>query len=357
MPSKSNNYMRFTSAVICSILFFSACSPKENLTDQLHNVVEKYHNEGFYNGTILIADSTAPLLKEAYGMADFDAKKALDITSTFYMASVSKQFTTMAVMLLKEEGTLTFDDTLSTYFPSFPLWAETVTIRHLLTHTSGIPDYYGLGAAVPGFTNSDVVNVVERIDSLNFAPGEQYEYSNTAYVLLSSIVQQVSGKGFNDFMQENIFKPTGMTSTVAYDETMPERSNPCKGFDADGKEDDYPYFTTGGGGLYSNVEDMYKWHQALQSYKLVSKATMAEAHKPMTLNDGSTSWYGFGWMLDEKNSNRVLHTGTLTSFRTYIERNLENGQVIIMLNNVGKTKRDELLGEIKALMKAGESNH
>jgi len=348
--------MRFTSGVICSIFILSACSQKENLSDQLHKVVEKYHNEGFYNGTILIADSTGTLLKEAYGMADFDANKPLDISSTFYMASVSKQFTTMAIMLLKEEGKLTFDDTLSTYFPSFPPWAETVTLRHLLTHTSGIPDYYGLGAAAPGFTNSDVVNVVERIDSLNFAPGDQYEYSNTAYVLLSSIVQQISGKGFNEFMQKNVFEPTGMTSTVAYDETMPERTNPCKGFDAEGNEDDYPYFTTGGGGLYSNVEDMYKWHQALQSYQLVSQATMSEAYSPMTLNDGSISWYGFGWMLNEKNPDRVLHTGTLTSFRTYLERNLDNGQVIIMLNNVGKTKRDELLAQLRAQLKAHTDN-
>jgi CubicO group peptidase (beta-lactamase class C family) len=343
--------MRFIAAFIIGTLFLGACSQQENLTDQLHKIVEKYHNEGFYNGTILIADSSGTLLKEAYGMADFDANKSLDVTSTFYMASVSKQFTAMAIMLLKEDGRLTFDDTLSTYFLSFPSWANSVTIRNLLTHTSGIPDYYGLGAAVPGFTNSDVVKVVERIDSLNFAPGDQYEYSNTAYVLLSSIVQQVSGEGFNEFMQKNVFKPTGMTSTVAYDETMPERINPCKGFDAGGKEDDYQYFTTGGGGLYSNVEDMYKWHQALQSYKLVSKATMEEAYKPMILNDGSTSWYGFGWRIDEDNPNSVRHNGTLTSFRTYIERGLEDGQVIIMLNNVGKTKKDELLAEIRALMR------
>ena len=342
--------MRSIAVFTISILFLGACTPKETLTSQLHKMVEKYHNEGFYNGTILIADSTGTLLKEAYGMADFDAGEPLDITSTFYMASVSKQFTAMAIMLLKEDGKLTFDDTLSTYFPTFPPWADSVTIRNLLTHTSGIPDYYDIGAAVPGFTNSDVVNVVERIDSLHFAPGNKYEYSNTAYVLLSSIVQQISSKGFNEFMQQNVFGPVGMVSTVAYDETMPERTNPCKGFDANGKEDDYPYFTTGGGGLYSNVEDMYKWHQALQNYQLVSQATMEEAYKPMILNDGSTSWYGFGWMLDKENPNKVLHTGTLSSFRTYIERNLSNGQVIIMLNNVGKTKRDELLTEIKTLM-------
>ncbi len=342
--------MKSILAFSLSLLLFSACTPQETTTIKLNNIVQKYYDEGVYNGTILIADSSGVLLQKAYGMADFDAKKPLETNSTFYMASVSKQFTAMAIMLLKDQGKLSFDDTLSSYFPNFPTWAGSITIRHLLTHTSGIPDYYELDVAVPGFTNSDVVRVTEGIDALHFIPGAQYEYSNTAYVLLSSIVQKVSGKGFNAFMQENVFGPVGMTNTVAFDETKPERSNRCKGFDAEGNEDDYLYFTTGGGGLYSNVEDLYKWHQALQAKKLVSDATMKEAYTPYTLNDGTVSWYGFGWMLDKDNPNRVLHTGTLTSFRTYIERNLETGQVIIMLNNVGKTKREDLLAELKSVL-------
>lgn len=342
--------MKHLTALFLSCILLCACSTSEPLTDQLDRLVSKYHDDGYYNGTILIADSTGVLLKKAYGMADFEAREPLDVTSTFYMASLSKQFTAMAIVLLKESGRLTFDDTLSTYFPDFPDWSGSVTIRHLLTHTSGIPDYYELGAAMPGFANADVVAVAQQIDSLHFAPGAQYEYSNTAYVLLSSIVQQVSGQGFNDFMQQNVFEPLQMTSTVAYDETKPDRVNRCKGFDADGKEDDYRYFTTGGGGLYSNVDDMYRWHLALQRNQLVSASTMAEAYAPMPLTDGSTSWYGFGWMLDEDNRNRVLHTGTLTSFRTYIERDLATGRVIIMLNNVGKTKREELLAELQSLL-------
>lgn len=331
-------------------VFLFASTPSQTTTDKLDQIVQKYYRDGFYNGTILIADGKGVLLRKAYGLADFATKKPLGINSTFYMASVSKQFTAMAIMLLKERGMLTFDDPLSTYFPAFPAWAKSVTIRHLLTHTSGIPDYYGLGVAAPGFTNADVVKVVKQINALQFTPGSIYRYSNTGYVLLSSIVQQISGQGFNEFMQENVFKPTGMKATVAFDETMPKRTNPCKGFDANGVEDDYPFFTTGGGGLYSNVDDMYLWHKALQGYKLVSEATMQEAYTPMKLNDGSISWYGFGWAVDEHNQQRVQHTGTLTSFRTYIERDLDSGLVIIMLNNVGKTKRDELLAELKAVL-------
>ncbi|MEQ8533224.1 MAG: serine hydrolase domain-containing protein [Imperialibacter sp.] len=348
--------MKSISLVTLGLLLIFTSSTSISITETLDQMVERYHKDGYYNGTILVADKNGILLKKAYGMADFDKRRPLDTSSTFYMASVSKQFTAMAIMLLKERKLLTIDDKLSKYFPSFPDWARSVTIRHLLTHTSGIPDYYGLGASRPGFTNTDVVEVVKGIMALRFAPGAKYEYSNTAYVLLSSIVQQISGMGFNSFMQKNVFQPIGMKSTVAYDETKPQRTNRCKGFDANGKEDDYPFFTTGGGGLYSNVEDMYKWHQALQSYQLVSQATMAEGYSPMTLNDGVVSWYGFGWMLDEKKTNRVLHTGTLTSFRTYIERNLDNGQVIIMLNNVGKTKRDELLAEIRTLLRAHADN-
>jgi CubicO group peptidase (beta-lactamase class C family) len=349
--------MKSISLVTLGLLLIFTSSTSISITETLDQIVERYHQDGYYNGTILVADKNGTLLKKAYGMADFDKRRPLDTSSTFYMASVSKQFTAMAIMLLKERKLLTIDDKLSKYFPSFPDWARSVTIRHLLTHTSGIPDYYGLGASRPGFTNTDVVEVVKGIMALRFAPGAKYEYSNTAYVLLSSIVQQISGMGFNSFMQKNVFQPIGMKSTVAYDETKPQRTNRCKGFDANGKEDDYPFFTTGGGGLYSNVDDMYQWHLALQTNKLVSAAAMSEVYSPMTLNDGSTSWYGFGWALDKDAPAFVSHGGTLTSFRTYIERDLATGSVIIMLNNVGKTKRDELLVEIRTLMKAGDSNH
>lgn len=337
--------------VVLSLLFLLCfCTNGPNHRETLSELIERYYKEGYYNGTILIADSTGILLEQAYGMADFADSARLSVNSTFYLASLSKQFTAMAVMLLRERGLLSYDDPLSRYFPSFPPWAGSVTIRHLLTHTSGIPDYYELDAAMPGFTNADVESVAAAVERLNFSPGEKYEYSNTAYVLLSSIVQKVSGMGFNQFMQQNVFGPLGMTSTVAYDESRPERIGRCKGFDADGNEDDYPYFTTGGGGIYSNVKDLYKWHMGLQDGLLVPKASYAEAFKPMKINDGSLSWYGFGWMLDNENPNRIFHTGTLTSFRTYIERDIRSQRFIVMLNNVGKTKREELMQEIRSVL-------
>lgn len=336
--------------VLFIVVILSACSQKTDIGKKLDNIVTRYHQNGVYNGTILIADSTGILLKKSYGLADFATGEPLNISSTFYLASVSKQFTAMAVLLLKEQGRLSLDDTLGQLLPDLPSWATSVTVRHLLTHTSGIADYYNLGAARPGFTNADVVNVVRGMDSLNFAPGSKFEYSNTGYVLLSSIVQQVSGQGFNEFMQQNVFEPAGMAITVAYDESRPDRKNRCKGFDADGKEDDYPYFTTGGGGIYSNAEDLYNWHLALQNGLLILPEAMKEAYTPVQLSNGSVSWYGFGWMLDEENPAVVLHTGTLTSFRTYIERDLATGRVIIMLNNVGKTQREELLEELRTAM-------
>ena len=330
--------------------FFTSCQPASTKKQRLEQLAERYFAEGYYNGTILVADSTGILLEKAYGMADFANSIPLQPASTFYLASVSKQFTAMAIMLLYERAQLSFDDQLSSFFPNLPDWADSVTIRHLLTHTSGIPDYYELGLAKPGFTNKDVVALAGAIEKLNFPPGAKYEYSNTAYVLLSSIVQQVTQQGFNDFMQANIFGPSGMTSTVAYDESKPERKNRCKGFDAEGKEDDYLYFTTGGGGIYSNVQDLYKWHLALQGHKLVAQSTFAQGLKPMTLSDSTLSYYGFGWMLVKNVPDRVFHTGTLTSFRTYIERDLKTGSVVIMLNNVGKTKREELLEELNEIL-------
>ncbi len=346
--------MKIFSPVFLLLFVGISCKTLKQEYTSLDAIVAQYHHDGFYNGTILIADSTGILLEEAYGMADFAEAIPLQVNSTFYLASVSKQFTAMAIMLLYERKQLHFDDRLSKYFPQFPSWADSVTLRHLLTHTSGIPDYYDLGLAKPGFTNADVVDVAEGISVLNFTPGEKYEYSNTAYVLLSSIVQQVSGMGFSAFMRENVFEPLDMSFTVAYDESKPERKNRCKGFDAEGNEDDYPYYTTGGGGIYSNVRDLYKWHLALQKNQLVTAATFAEALKPMKLNSGELSYYGFGWVLDRQRASRAFHTGTLTSFRTYIERDLSTGRVIIMLNNVGKTRREELLESINYYLNAQE---
>ena len=161
------------------------------------------------------------LYTNSFGYANFKTQEKLTAEYAFYLASVSKQFTTMAIMILKEKGSLDYDNSLSDYFPEFPQYAEKVKIKNLMSHTSGIGDHFELGAYKPDLTNADVLELLISQDSLNFEPGSKYQYSNGAFVLLALIVENVSGMPYHTFMKENIFTPLGMNNTLVYDESKP----------------------------------------------------------------------------------------------------------------------------------------
>ncbi len=291
---------------------------------------------GLFNGAILVAEHGEVIYRKSFGYADFENSVPLAPETAFYLASVSKQFTTMAVMMLKEEGKLSYTDPLSKYFPAFPAYARGVTIRHLMTHTSGIPDHYRLGAYKPDLTNRDVYELLVKQDSLDFRPGDMYRYSNGGYVLLAMIVEKASGKPFYEFMKEKIFDPLDMDRTLVYDASKPVIKNRAIGYNQSGMKDDYEILTTGAGGMFSTVDDLFKWDRALYTDKLVSQKTLEEAYTPTALNDGEISNYGYGWgvvMADGKKT--VSHGGSLNGFRTYIGRNLEDQNTLIFLTNNG----------------------
>jgi CubicO group peptidase (beta-lactamase class C family) len=168
--------------------------------------------------------------QDGYGRADLETGQPITPTTNFYLASIAKQFTTMAVMLLQEEGKLDLDAHLTDFFPDFPGYGRPVQLRHLLTHTSGLPDYYGLIDDYTGLNNGDVYALLLSVDSLDFAPGERYSYSNSAYVLLSRIVELAAGTTFRAFVQERIFTPLGMDRSVVYDTTMPTVDERATGY-------------------------------------------------------------------------------------------------------------------------------
>jgi len=290
--------------------------------------------KGIFNGVILVSQNNEVTYRNSFGYADFDKKELLVPESSFYLASVSKQFTTMAVMILKERGELSYDDKLSDFFADFPDYADKVTIRHMMTHTSGIPDHYGLNAYKVGLNNDDVFELLVKQEALDFEPGSQFSYSNGGYVLLSMIVEKVSGEPFHEFMKTNIFTPLEMTSTLVYDKSEPTVTNRAIGYNMVGKLDDYEIFTTGAGGIYSNLDDLFKWDQALNSDQLVSPESLNEAYQPYVLSSGDTSNYGFGWVIDQEN-NWVGHSGSLSGFRTYLRRYPHTGDGFVILTNKG----------------------
>ena len=347
---------------IISFLFFFSFQILFSQTDailtgaKIGRLMDKLHQNDQFNGTVLVAENGKVLYKGAYGYGDYEAKRKLVVESPCYLASVSKQFTTMAIMILKEKGKLNYEDPLTKYFPEFPDYAKNVSIRQMMTHTSGVANHYNLGLYKPGLSNDDVLQALLKQENLDFNPGEKYKYSNGAYVLLSMIVHKVSGKPFPAFMKENIFQPLKMENTLVFDKKTPPIKNRAIGYTPAWTLEDYEIFTTGAGGMYSTVEDLFKWDQALYTEKIVSKNTLEEAYTSAKLNNGSETGYGYGWGIreNEDGGKIVRHSGGLNGFRTFIERDLQHKRTIILLTNNGSTYLGGILAALRNIQNGKE---
>ncbi len=335
-----------------SAFLFTCVSPESTRIDsrvkEIDQFVSYYHENGMLNGTILVAEADRLIYREALGYADFESQKALNPQTLFYIASMSKQFTTMAIMILKERGLLSYEDKLSSFFDDFPEYGDDVTIRHLMTHTSGVPDYFALNVYKPGLTNRDIYEVLIELDSLNFTPGSKYAYSNGGYVLLSMIVEKVSGDPFHLFMKENIFQPLGMNNTLVYDTSAPALANRAVGYNL-GRLDDYEILTTGDGGMFSNVDDLHRWLVSLSKNPLVSQNALDEAFTPYVLSNGDTTTYGYGWGVDLE-VNRINHGGQLSGYRTYLTKYLDTNVAFILLTNNGDAFNWDIVDQFRNLL-------
>ncbi len=281
---------------------------------------------------------------KGYGYANLEEEIPITPSSTFRLGSVSKQFTAMAIAILADNGKLDYSDPASKYVPVLSPY-EDVTIRNLLTHTSGLPDYYGkfdASAWVEKNTlprNADVMAYEGLINKPLFPPGDRYEYSNPAYEALPLIVESVSGQEFATFMKNRLFQPIGMDGSLIHDHKRPQINRRVLGYSqtSDGYElnDDDPLNgITGSGGQYSTLEDFYYWDQALYGDTLVSKDTMKQVFTRARLNNGEEIDYGFGWRLDSYQGNdRIAHGGSWVGFRTAISRYPGLGLTVVILSN------------------------
>ena len=296
----------------------------------MHNLSER----GQFSGSILIANHGQIVYEHGFGQADIRRNVAFTPNTPVYLASLTKQFTAMAIMMLAERRKLLYSDPLSKYFPEFPSYAAKITIRNLLNHTSGIADYVGLGLERPGLTNRDVLSALIRQPAPVFTPGEKFEYSNSNYVLLALIVEKVTRQPYRVFVDQNIFAPLGMKDTFVYDRPRSEFTRRAHGYNRFGDDSDYDLLTYGEGGIYSTVADLFKWDQALYTEKLVKRPTLDEAFTRAKLNDGSLANYGFGWAISEYNGETIYgHAGRYGGFNTYIKRFPRERATIIFLTN------------------------
>ena len=300
----------------------------------------KVRNEGF-NGTVLIAKQGTILYEAAFGYADYYAKDTLTPNSSFQLASISKTLTSGAVLKLKEQGKLSLDDSVQRFIPLFPY--KGITIRHLLNHRSGLPNYLYFGTKwSPGknvlLTNSYVIEMMrEHKPGILFAPNSRFQYSNTNYLVLAYIVEQASGMSFKDYMYFNIFQPLDMRNSWVFDFTYGQHPGRTFGYKAGWKIDEFTPFdgVVGDKGIYSSVEDMFKWDQALYTGKILSEATLREAFTPYSFENPGKKNYGLGWRLIQQPDNSYMpyHNGWWHSYNTAFYRIQQDKSTIIVLSN------------------------
>ncbi|HWC73973.1 MAG TPA: serine hydrolase domain-containing protein [Gemmatimonadales bacterium] len=289
---------------------------------------------------IVIRDGNV-VVRRAYGMADLERRTPASVETDYRLASVSKQFTAMCIMMLAHEGKLQLDQPARTILPELPAAAAPVTIRHLLNHTSGLVDYEDLipETRTAQLDDNDVLTMLAAKDSVYFPAGTAYRYSNSGYVLLGMIVARVSGMSFPQFLRAKIFRPLGMTASVAHVEgtdTVPHRaygySPSGGGFEQ--TDQSVTSATLGDGGIYTNVDDMARWDRALSDTTLVGAALMAQATTPPALPQGAATEYGFGWFIDTyRGEKRWRHTGETSGFRNAIQRYPARRFTVIVLTN------------------------
>ena len=300
---------------------------------QIDKLMQVLARRGQFSGSILVAEHGGIIYQRGFGEADKKREVLFSPDTPVYLASLTKQFTAMAVMMLAEQNKLSYSDPLSKYFPEFPSYAAKITIRNLLNHTSGIPDYVGLVLGRPGLTNKDVLSALIQQKFPHFSPGAHFEYSNSNYVLLALVVEKVSGEPYSLFLHHKIFVPLGMNRTFVYDNSR-QKTSRAIGYNRFGDVSDYDLLTYGEGGIYSTVADLFKWDQALYTERLVKRSTLDEGFTRGKLNDGSSANYGFGWVIDEHSGETIYgHAGRYGGFNTYIKRFPNEHTTIIFLTN------------------------
>ena len=324
-------------------------TPKKRF-ELLDQWLQSLYDSNRFSGTVLIGNSDRIVFSKSYGFEDPEYTRALTESSAFNLASVSKQFTAMAIMLLEHEGQLSVSDRLRDHVPEMGFYSD-VTIEHLLHHTSGITDYMRLAikhkAERELFETSDLITLfTQHQPPLEFSPGTKFQYSNTGYVLLAEIVARVSQKTFEAYMFDNVFKPAGMADSQVFNRlSTSEPADRVFGFKrnwlnrAKTMLHDLNNFdgVVGDGGVYASARDLHRWHQVLLTGKLLPHAEYRRAITSGALADGSETGYGYGWFL--RNKTVVDHAGGWVGFSAYIYRDTDSGTLIVILDNSSNALR------------------
>lgn len=300
-----------------------------------------YAAPGMPGASVLVTKNGEVVVNRSYGLAVVETAVPATSETNYRLASLSKQFTATAIALLVRDGLLRYDTPVRTYLPSVPEYTRAVTVRHLLTHTSGIPDYEDFvprGQTVQ-VKDGDVPALLRQTDSMYFAPGSAYRYSNSGYALLALIVEKLSGRRYAAFLHERIFAPLGMRGTVAHEEGISTVPNRAFGYSLRSgvvvrTDQSSTSAVLGDGGIYSSLRDLITWDRALDAGTLLTRAELERVWTPERLADGTTTRYGFGWFTERENGSlRLSHHGETSGFTNFILKYPDRRLTVIVLTN------------------------
>ncbi len=340
-----------TLALAASLASTVAIAEPADYADQARKTVQAYVQADRFSGAVLVAKGDRVVLREGFGLANREWDIPATPQTVFRLGSLTKQFTAAAILQLSEQGKLGLDDPISKFYPAPPAWSQ-ITLRHLLTHTSGIPSYTN----IPGFFDvaaradltPEQIVALTRDKPLEFKPGSRFNYDNTGYVLLGYVIEKVSGQTYKAYVEDHIFKPLGLVHS-GYDVTADILPRRAAGYSVSaGKATNTPYLSMtlpyAAGSLYSTVDDLLAWELALQGGKVIKPASL----KAMFTDYGAK--YGFGQAISALGTHRLwTHSGGINGFATVLGRYPDDDLTVIVLSNVQEAPVGKIGAELAAL--------
>lgn len=382
--------LSFLLLILLAMLTSCSKNPEKEAIEKLDKLCTSLFPADEPGAAVLILKGDDIVFDKGYGIADIETKKAIDGNTFFNIASVSKQFTAVAILQLAEKGLLSLEDPVSKYFPEYQadFWKD-VKIKHLLAHSSGVPDARG-GIPRELKIKGDetlAMSYLPGLDHLNFEPGSAYEYINPTFVLCGAIVEKISKMPFTQYVTENIFRPAGMLQTLYFDPQHEDRiPNMAHGYEyadvedmpeertADSKPDNGPknwyeydygeetfFATRPDGGIYSSTHEFALWERALRANKILEEAKRIDAQSPKTLVSDSpwsdyqnrpNTWYGYGWFIEPKTDTTkevIYHTGDNGGFKILAARYPEDNTLVLVFANRADWDRYEVMQQIEAI--------
>ncbi len=302
---------------------------------QIDELFSAYDGDTMSGAAVRVIRDGEIVLTRTYGMADLEGRRPVSAATNFRLASLTKQFTAMSVLMLIDEGRLTLDTVMVQVFQDFPRYGDDISIEYLLQHRSGLVDYETLVPedATEQVHDADVLELMKQQDAGYFGPGSEYRYSNSGYAVLAMIVEEMANMSFVEFLRQRIFEPVGMRNTVAFRDGINSVPKRAFGYTVIGDHvepsDQSPYSAVlGDGGVYSSLDDLSLWDQALYRDDLISAESKARMLTP-ALED-----YGFGWRIDDyRGHRRHHHSGSTSGFRNFLQRFPDERLTIIVLTN------------------------